>query len=117
MTETERQRVIEDESFVAAYMYVGRGSRRPWILLAGTLLFSALFILGSLWLYDDLAAWERAGSPERWEDMIVAGLYRLGGKGLVRNVGLGVGALLAIFGVTAYLRARAARQASLGRRL
>ena len=113
MTEDAYSDVIEDEAFVATYMYVGRGSRRPWLALAASLLFSAIFLFGSLWLYDDLAAWEQAGSPERWENAIVVGLYELGGKELVRNVGLGLSALTAGVGVAAYFRARAVRRASL----
>ena len=113
MTNDDHASVIENEAFVATYMYVGRGSRRPWIALAATLVFSAAFMFGSFWLYNDLAAWEEAGSPERWENVFVVWMYELGGKELVRNVGLGFSALFAVTGVASYFKSRAVRRESL----
>ena len=111
------QQTVEDDAFVSEFMYHGRGSNRPWMLLAGMLAASAFFVVGSLWLYHDIAAWEDAGQPERWENALVVLLYELGGKELVRAVGIGIGVVAGTTGVTAYARARAARSRSLGRSL
>ena len=107
MTEQDYAAAAARDGFAAEYMYHGRGSRRPSWQLAFMLAASVFLILGSLWLYNDFAAWEADPEAEdRWENAGVALLYELGGKGLVRGVGVGLGALTGLLAVVAYVRAR-----------
>ena len=116
MTEAERARLYEDQAFIDAYMYHGRGSRRPWMRLALMLAAGVFFIWGGFWMYDDLAAWEEAGRPERWDNALLVLAYELGGKGLVRGIAVGLGVLTLATGVIGYVRERAVVRMGRGRR-
>lgn len=109
---TEPPEYVEDEAFVAHYMYRGRASRRPAWRLAAGLAFGLLFIVGGVVIYVDLAAWEDAGQPERWFDDVAYGLYRFAGKLLVAGAIVAVG----LFFVLASLRGYALDRATARRR-